>query len=208
MRPVSRFFTKLEDDFIRSNYLTMSSRDIGSHLGRGEKSISDRLAGLGLRRHKTTRFSPAEDEVILSSKGRSSVDVAKQLGRDPAVVRLRARKLGIPSWKEWSGGLKEFRGYKVSKIERGDGGLARRVPEHRIVVERHIGRSLGDSERVHHINFNKRDNRIENLHLCKSTSEHSRAHHSINAIIPELLERGIVNFNSTEGIYELCEIHK
>lgn len=206
MRSVTGKFAESEDGFISSNYLAMSSRDIAINLSRSEKSISDRIAGLGLRRFRTKAFTHAEDEVIRSSKGRNSADIARELGRAPSVIRTRAKRLGISNWKEWSGGYKEFRGYKVSKIERGDGNLARRVPEHRHIMEQHLGRRLEDSERVHHINMRKRDNRIENLYLCQSDDVHSRAHHSISGFIAELLERGVIYFNRDKGVYELCEI--
>lgn len=38
-------------------------------------------------------------------------------------------------------------------------------PEHRLVVERFIGRTLTTEEVIHHINWNKQDNRISNLFL-------------------------------------------
>ena len=75
-------------------------------------------------------------------------------------------------------------------------------------MERILGRCLTDDERVHHINFRKRDNEPENLFLCADTSAHSRAHHSINGLVADLLERGIIHFNGTEGVYELCDIRK
>lgn len=47
--------------------------------------------------------------------------------------------------------------------------------EHRIVVERHLGRDLRPNEQVHHINGVKHDNRIENLQVV-SAKEHAAIH--------------------------------
>ncbi len=47
--------------------------------------------------------------------------------------------------------------------------------EHRVVMERAVGRPLETYEVVHHINHNPADNRLENLRL-ETRQSHPRAH--------------------------------
>lgn len=69
------------------------------------------------------------------------------------------------------------------------------VPQHRLVVERQIGRLLAPEEIVHHINCVANDNRPENLVVCDSVTAHNLAHASLLACVRPLLDSGVLGFD-------------
>jgi len=188
-----RLFTQSEDDFLRTNCSAVSRRDMAERLDRSVRAIESRCRKLGLRKFRMRAFSTKEDRIIRSAKGRTSVEIAEVLGRSPAVVRMRAQRLGLGKWKSIKPNIRRVRGKYI------------RIPEHRALMEEHLGRRLSNSERVHHIDFDKRNNRIENLFLCSSDAHHRRVHSSFARLHTRIFYGSRIVFDRTEGVYLLCE---
>lgn len=83
-----------------------------------------------------------------------------------------------PSWK--GGRIKNYAGYiKVYEpVLAKDRYKEPYIPEHRLVMEKYLGRKLRKEEVVHHINGKKDDNRVENLMLFKNQKEHTKYENS------------------------------
>ena len=94
--------------------------------------------------------------------------------------KMRLAQLGEKNHNWKNGRRKCKRGYiMLLKTEHPFAILKGYVMEHRLVMEKSIGRYLYPYEVVHHINGITDDNRIENLILFKNQKEHIEHHHQL-----------------------------
>jgi predicted nucleic acid-binding Zn ribbon protein len=70
----------------------------------------------------------------------------------------------------YKGGFVAPNGYRTQSV------AGRPTREHRLIMETYLGRHLLPTEVVHHIDGNPENNKIENLQLCASQSEHASLH--------------------------------
>lgn len=164
----------------------------------------------------TNKFAEDKVDKMISryQNGESATQIANDMNLYTTSVTRVLNRNGIETGHKKG---ENHPGWKGGRIEKGDGRVGIHKPnhpradnqgyvyEHTLVMEDKIGRLPQYEEQVHHINLDKKDNRPENLILVKDRSEHGKIHRSIENLIPELLERGIVTFNKDKKRYVLNE---
>lgn len=153
----------------------MSANAIGRHFKAGQAVILRHMERRAIPRRARGNFSPISIETIrtLYDRGFNCGEVARMVGVSRTSVKKRLVSAGIairPSRpkvhkgaanSQWKGGkIRSRHGYILVSV-----GNNKRRPEHRLVMEQHLGRPLTSSEIVHHMNGVRDDNRIENLAL-------------------------------------------
>lgn len=90
-----------------------------------------------------------------------------------------------PSHTNWKGGRRETAdGYVEIRLPTHPAaGLRSYIFEHRVVMEKMLGRYLENKERVHHSDGIKANNSPDNLHLFPNESEHKKHHHRIGTYL-------------------------
>lgn len=139
-----------------------------------------RRAGGALRLNPAPTIRPGEADAMLRlyAAGHSQARVSVELNRTQSFVSRVLRKHGITASSmarerhgAWAGGRHVTQGgywrvlvaFDDPMVSMANGGLY--VLEHRLVMARHLGRTLTERETVHHINGDRADNRLENLQL-------------------------------------------
>ncbi len=95
----------------------------------------------------------------------------------PSSVRRFCNNTCRSQYQRWMVVRKtDERGYVYVRVsDHPDADSSGWILEHRVVMERHLGRRLEPDEHIHHINEIRDDNRIENLQVV-SLEEHNSIH--------------------------------
>ena len=169
--------------------------------GRTYFGIRSRRMQLGLPRYvERAVWSADEIEIVLNNLYAPMSELVMLVpGKSESSIWVMVRKLGRR--RILNRGFTMQSGYRHLYC-RGRVG----VPEHRIVMERHIGRKLRRGEIVHHINCVRDDNRIENLDLMENSSVHGNAHWTLGKLKKELLAIGAIRYDPRTHSYKIGRI--
>ena len=128
--------------------------------------------------------------------------IGNQLGYDAKLIYKACKKYGIKCQRtgprsgqghpEWNGGkIVDKSGYILVYTPDHPGARKPRmkyVPEHRLVMEKQLGRYLTRNEVVHHKNGIKNDNRPENLQIFTRNADHLK--HELTGKCPKWTQDG------------------
>lgn len=125
---------------------------------------------------------------------------AKILGVSRDTIERNCKRLGIETHRTgprsgdqhtgWKGGIKIVKGYRyIYQPNHPNATKQGYVSEHRLAMEKKIGRLLLRTEVVHHLNGDPADNRPENLGLYPNNSEHIRM--TLKGQTPNWTEEGL-----------------
>lgn len=137
------------------------------------------------------RHARAPDVILtvrdLAAAGLYSNEIATLVGKSPKAVQKVFRRYDFPvlhnfappvlsERPNWSGGTKLMKGYLYRRVPGHPRGTKHGsyVADHRLVVERKIGRYLTSVEVVDHLDGDITNNRPQNLRVFANNAEHLR----------------------------------
>jgi DNA-binding CsgD family transcriptional regulator len=193
----------------------VSTADIANHFGCSQSVIHRHLKAACLQRpvgpQKAWKEMFSEQDILdLYAELRSTPLVAKRVGCTSKTVWNILKKNGAEirgksgkDHSQWNGGRAvDSHGYILAHRHDHPHAAGGYVPEHRLVMESHIGRLLTQDEEVHHRNLDKSDNRLENLKLYSSSSDHMKSEHASRDRIDHMMK---VRKSRTDAIQNTVE---
>ena len=151
------------------NLISNNEMNISNVTGIARSTIRFRLHRIGILRSRSESIRAAASKGKLGSGHRGKSRVFSEAHRNAiSIARLEyAERTAKGVSKKPNGYIEVTRGEHKGR------------PQHRVIMEQHIGRKLNSSEHVHHIDGDKANNEISNLMLM-TASEHMSYHANLN----------------------------
>ena len=162
-------------DIIKNMYYNekKTMRKIASYLNCSQDSIYYVMKKYNLKRRT---FSEAQSMKKLSQKTKDKIS------------KYFKNRFIKEKHHNWKGGTFKSEGYTfIYQPEHLDSNHLGYMKRSRLLMEKYIGRRLGKKEVVHHLDFNRDNDDINNLHLFNTQNEHLKYHRMLKTLVIEEL---------------------
>lgn len=181
-----------------------SMKKVAERFGVSKKLIMNYMNKYGLNRNPQKIALNVSEIARLFRNGKSIKELAQKYSVSENTIKKRLWERGIQTDTFHKGYKVKDSGYiQVLLPDHPRADKSGYVPEHTLVMEKHIGRHLKENEVVHHINGVKGDNRIENLKLM-TAFQHKCMHSGRERKIVDL-QKAHDMFANGCTIPEVCE---
>lgn len=187
-------------EWLTEQYKTKTAKEIAEEIGCSAGGVIGAMRRLKIKMRETgrKRISPLLNDPIWLKEQYATYGSAHKIAAILKCSQVTVSK-ALQKAKIAVNGISPTPLRKYNKIKNKDGKMQ---PEHRVVMEEHLGRKLQSNEHVHHINGNTLDNSLTNL-IVLTRSEHSKIHalHSLRRCI---ICKDIFNSNHSAKYCKNC----
>ena len=203
------WWSQEELEYLKNNAKNKSVKEMSNYLQRTPKAVRNRLEiiGISLRDLKNIQFeswSEEEDNFLRENYCNMTVkELEQHLNRTEKAIRSRKNKLKLNNKYD---NLREKRGKEYYINSDGyyityNKELKKYNGSHRVIYEEYYGIKLKSNQYIHHIDGNKKNNKIENLLLCNGCKEHTLIHKQLETISYQLIQESYILFDKNKKQY-------
>jgi len=202
-------WSKIENDYLIENSSIKTIEEMSIQLNRTIRSVRGQLGriGVSLRKIKNIEYvewSKKEDDYLTKNYYKMNVkELSKKLNRTEYATRSRKNKLKLNNKYDLidkNGGkvyIRNIRGYELY-YNKSENSLR---ANHRIIFEKARKIKLKKKNIIHHIDGDKKNNKIDNLLFCEDSSNHRLTHSQLEKISYQLIKEGFILFDKEKKVY-------
>ena len=198
VKPNQRWTEKEEKFLVENN--NMDKNELAKRLGVSRRRVHGKLIEMDL-------IEKEEPGVAWSDE---DINIVRKMVEGGALRAEIVEAFPDRTVNSIAGYIRKFQPPKKEKNRTRDGFVEilinnRYVHHHRYAMEQYLGRKLTSDESVHHLSFDRTDNRPGINLIILSKKQHGILHGSVKKMVKYLMKSGYVKYDRTRNLYIVAD---